>query len=177
VRPSLLRKRGRTPVRLRGALPQNRCGLRCGLSRLRRRTERMQTQRRSSVGDLFADKDGVPWSPSCFRGFARRRSAIDQKARCTRAFMPEVQSASRGSRLSALRSNEASHTNDSSEPSSRFLKSWLTTVSSHLTDGRGMSLALRRTSIWSPHDRALSRSKTAMLPGCSPARPTLRKGR
>jgi hypothetical protein len=51
------------------------------------------------------------------------------------------------------------------------------TVSSHLTDGRGLFLALRRTSIWCPHDQALSRSRTAMLPGGSPTRPKLRESR
>jgi hypothetical protein len=48
-----------------------------------------------------------------------------QKARCAPAFMPEVQSASRRSRLSPLQSNEALRTNDSNEPSSCCLKSWL----------------------------------------------------
>jgi len=51
------------------------------------------------------------------------------------------------------------------------------TVSSHLTDGHGLWISLRRTSIWCPHDQALSRSKTAMLPGGSPARPKLRESR
>ena len=51
------------------------------------------------------------------------------------------------------------------------------TVSSHLTDGRGLWLALRRTSIGCHHDRALARSKTAMLPGGSPERPKLRESK
>jgi hypothetical protein len=50
-------------------------------------------------------------------------------------------------------------------------------LSPHLTDGRGLWFALRRTSIGCPHDQALSRSKTAMPPGGSPARPKLRESR
>src|SRR5215470_6651006 len=37
----------------------------------------------------------------------------------------------------------------------------------------GTSFALRRTSIYCPHDQVLSRSRKAMLPGGSPAQPTL----
>jgi hypothetical protein len=47
----------------------------------------------------------------------------------------------------------------------------------HLTDVRGLWLALRRTSIWCPHDQALSRSKTAMLRRGSPGRPKRRESR
>jgi hypothetical protein len=46
-----------------------------------------------------------------------------------------------------------------------------------LTDGRGPWFALRDTSICDPHDQALSRSKTAILPGRSAARPKPREGK
>ena len=44
-------------------------------------------------------------------------------------------------------------------------------------DGRGPGFAERGTSICDPHDQALSRSKTAILPGRSPARPKQREGK
>jgi hypothetical protein len=42
-----------------------------------------------------------------------------------------------------------------------------------ITDGRGLWLALWRTSIWCPHDQALSRSRTAIVLGNSAAQPKL----
>ncbi len=44
-------------------------------------------------------------------------------------------------------------------------------------DGRGPWFALRRTSIWCPHSRALSGSRKAIPPGGSAAQPKLRESR
>jgi hypothetical protein len=73
-----------------------------------------------------------------------------------------------------LRSRRDSHGRQPDSRDSPVRRQAHVTVSSHLTDGRGLCLALRRTSIWCPHNQVLSRSRTAMLPGGSPARPKLR---